>query len=80
MGYVSIAAWRDLEDGHLYKCGEEFPHDGRVIPDNRIEALSSTQNKAGFALIMAVPDKAEEKPVQAAEAPKKAVKSRKKTT
>lgn len=52
--YKSITLWRDLTDGHLYNAGDPFPWDGRTIPDERIEQLSTPQNKAGFALIKAV--------------------------
>lgn len=78
--YISIATWRDLEDGHLYNPGDKFPFDGREIPDDRISALSGTQNKAGFALIQAVESMNEEKPVKEPEAAKKPVKGRKKAT
>lgn len=78
MKYESIARWRDLEDDHLYNAGDEFPHDGRDVSDDRIEALASTQNKAGFAVIKAVEDPVKEKPVEAAEQPKKPTRSRKK--
>ena len=76
--YVSITRWRDLEDGHMYFTGEKFPHDGREISDERIAELQTTQNRAGVALIKALPDTDEEKPIQQAEKPKKAVRSRKK--
>ena len=52
--YKSITQWRDLTDGHLYNAGDPYPWDGRTIPDERIEQLSTPQNKAGFALIKAV--------------------------
>ena len=78
MKLESIRAWRDLEDGHLYQKGDAFPHDGRDISKERIAELSGTQNKAGFALIMALPDTVEENPIQKAEQPKKASRGRKK--
>ena len=52
--YKSITQWRDLTDGHLYNAGDPYPWDERTIPDERIEQLSTPQNKAGFALIKAV--------------------------
>ena len=79
MKYESIARWRDLEDDHLYNVGEAFPHDGRDVSAARIEELSSVRNKAGFALIKAVPIPTKENPKQTAEQPKKAVRSREKT-
>lgn len=75
MKYVSTAQWRDLEDKHIYGVGEEFPFDGREVPESRIEELSCPQNKAGFAVIKAVD---EPKPVEEEETPKKATRSRKK--
>lgn len=76
--YTALRKWRDLEDNHLYEIGDVYPHDGREISEERIAELSGTQNKAGFALIKAQEIVVEEKPVQKAEQPKKAVRSRKK--
>ena len=39
MSFISIARWRDAEDGHLYREGEIFPFDGREINPERLEAL-----------------------------------------
>lgn len=82
-----IHDFHDLEDGHNYQVGDEYPYDGRVVSEERIAALTSSQNKAGFALIKAedTPKKAitapvDEKPIETAEAPKKATRSRKKAT
>lgn len=76
--YKSIFRWRDLEDNHLYAEGDEYPHDGRAVSEERIAELMSTHNKAGYALIKAVAIANEEKPVLEAETPKKATRSRKK--
>ena len=76
----SIRVWRDLEDGHLYQPGDDFPHDGRVITKERIAELAGTQNKAGFALIKADEAPAEGKPIEATGTAKKAVRGRKKAT
>ena len=77
MGYISLATWRDLTDGHLYHEGEPFPFDGREIPGDRIEALESGRNRAGFRLIRA--DKASDGQPEGKkpEAPKKATGGRK---
>ena len=70
MMYISTTEWRDLESGHLYQAGDPFPYDGQEVPAERITALSTAQNKAGFALIKAVDEpekeniKAEETPVE----------------
>ena len=77
---ISIARWRDLEDGHLYNPGDAFPHDGREISEERYAELSDTRNKAGFALIKATEAPNEEKVAEAAASQKKTTKSRKKTT
>ena len=79
MKYESIREWRDLEDRHLYHTGDAFPYDEREVSAERIADLSGNANKAGFALIKAVPDAAEEIHTQTEEKPKKVVKSRKKT-
>ena len=76
--YISTTQWRDLRDGHLYEAGEPFPHDGREIPEERIAELTTTQNKAGFALIKAVQTPDDKKPKQAPKTAKTAVKSPKK--
>lgn len=71
----SLAYWRDTEDGHLYDEGDQFPFDGRDIPEDRIRELSSSDNKAGFPLIESVD---EQEPIQTEETPKKAEKRQKK--
>ena len=78
--YKSITQWRDLEDNHLYRNGEEYPHDGREVSEARIATLMSPQNKAGFAVIEAVEVPEVKEPVEEAKPPKKPVKTRKKAT
>lgn len=51
MSFISIARWRDAEDGHLYREGELFPFDGREINPERLEALVTGRNRAGLRLI-----------------------------
>lgn len=77
--YESITTWRDLEDNHLYRDGEKYPHDGRKVSPERIAELSGKQNKAGFALIRpcAIPNR--ETSVDEPAEPKKATRGRKKT-
>ena len=62
MQYKATCVWRDLEDGHLYQTGDHFPHDGRAISVQRIEALKSGDNLAHKVLIAEV---AEEQPAEA---------------
>ena len=78
--YESISTWRDLEDNHLYKNGDKYPHDGREVSEERIAELSGSQNKAGFVLIRQCAVLNKETPVEEAETPKKAARGRKKTT
>ena len=52
--YVSLQAWRDLEDGHLYHEGDSFPFDGREISPERLDELESGRNRAGLRLISAI--------------------------
>lgn len=79
MKYISNACWRDLSDGHLYNSGDNFPHDGREISEERIAELSTARNKAGFALIRIAEAPNREIANEASEAPKKVVQRRKKT-
>jgi len=51
----ALCDFRDLQDGHLYRAGEPFPHDGREIPAERISELSGAHNASGRPLID-VPD------------------------
>lgn len=53
MMYRAVMMFRDLEDGHLYQQGEQYPHDGREVAPERIEALVTGQNKANMRLIEA---------------------------
>lgn len=76
--YKSLTEWRDLEDGHLYRTGDNYPHDGREVSEERIAGLSSKQNGAGFALIKAAEAPAETKPTEEPKPTRKVAKTRKK--
>lgn len=78
--YESITEWRDLEDGHLYRRGDKYPHDEREVSEERVAELSGTQNKAGFALIRPCATPNRETSVEAPAEPKKPIQRRKKTT
>ena len=41
----------DLTDGHEYRAGDAFPHDGRAIPDERLTELASSENQTGIPVI-----------------------------
>lgn len=75
--FISLATWRDLTDGHLYHEGEPFPFDGRVVPEDRIEALENGRNRAGLRLIRADEASDGQPEAKKPEAPKKATGGRK---
>lgn len=52
MKAISLMAWVDLDDGHEYRADEPFPHDGREIPDDRLDELASDKNQIGKPVIM----------------------------
>ena len=64
--YRVITTFRDLEDGHLYKPGDPFPHDGREIRKERLESLLSAQNRVSKPVIEQDEQEAEQKPAQKA--------------
>ena len=47
----SLTLWVDQTDGHEYHEGDAFPHDGRAIPEDRIEELSTDGNQIGRPVI-----------------------------
>lgn len=77
MGYISLAVWRDLTDGHLYREGEPFPFDGREVSGARLDELISGRNRAGLRLIRADESKSEPEEARTEEGPKKASGGRK---
>ena len=77
MKYISVTAWRDLTDGHLYREGEPFPFDGREVSGARLDELMNGRNRAGLRLIRAVESGNEPEEAQKEEAPKKASDGRK---
>lgn len=77
MGYISLTVWRDLTDRHLYAEGDPFPHDGRAIPPDRLNALITGHNQAGMALIRAVELADGETPAGKPETPEKPKTARK---
>lgn len=60
MTAISLMTWVDMDDGHEYSEGEPFPHDGREIPEDRLEELSTGKNQIGAPVISFV--EVEEKP------------------
>lgn len=43
-----------LDNGHAYHTGDEFPRDGVEVSEQRIEELSTSNNKLGVPLISEV--------------------------
>ena len=75
MMWKALEMFRDLEDRHLYQPGDSFPHDGRAISKERLNALSGRENATGRPLI--APDEETlkeetEKPRRPRRAPKNA--------
>lgn len=59
--YKVLKAFTDLQDGHVYLAGDEYPRKGANPDAKRVEELASEANKRGEALIVSVepPKKAE---------------------
>lgn len=50
--YKVLAYFTDLQDNnHPYDEGDIFPRDGLCVSENRLQELSSTNNKRGIKLI-----------------------------
>lgn len=62
MDYIVIKAFTDKNDGHHYAVGERYPYRG-FAKKERLEELSTKNNKRGVALIA---EKKAEKPKKAA--------------
>lgn len=55
MRYKVVKDFRDLMDnGHVYRAGDEFPRFGVDVDDERIAELSTRNNRRGEILIEAV--------------------------
>lgn len=49
---VACDIFKDLDDGHIYEKGKDFPYDNREIPEERINMLTSVNNKMGVVLVV----------------------------
>lgn len=50
--YRVIYSFADLTDRqHIYKVGDQFPHDGLSVSEERLKELSTSANKIGVPLI-----------------------------
>lgn len=57
MRYKVIRYFVDLHDlGHVYCEGDIFPRDGLTVSDQRINELSSSDNRRGVPLIVKIKD------------------------
>ena len=55
MAYVVLKSFVDLQDNHYaYKVGDEFPHLGVKVSDERIKELSGYDNRQRTPLIKEV--------------------------
>lgn len=64
--YKVIKYFTDLQDdNHAYEVGDEFPHEGMDVSDERIKELAGSDNKQGTPLIELVSDE----PTQGAQEP-----------
>ena len=51
---ISRIVWVDLTDSHEDRPGDPFPHDGREIPEDRLNELSSAENQTGKPVVSVV--------------------------
>lgn len=50
--YKVIKRFKDLQDNnYVYNAGDIFPREGVVVPESRIEELSTNKNRRGISLI-----------------------------
>lgn len=58
MEYKVIEKFIDLEDNRrLYEVGQPYPREGLVVTEERLEALSTSNNRVGRPFIKAVENK-----------------------
>ena len=56
--YKVIHYFNDLQDdGYAYNVGDEFPHKGMTVTNERIAELAGLENKQGVPLIAEVKQK-----------------------
>ena len=56
--YKVIHYFNDLQDdGYAYNVGDEFPHKGMTVTNERIAELTGRENKQGVPLIADVKQK-----------------------
>lgn len=56
MSHKVVYKFKDLQTGHIYNVGDNFPHDGSVVQKARIKELSTDKNKLKKVLIVKVDD------------------------
>lgn len=58
--YKVVKRFFDLQANHAYSVGDNFPHDGAEVDEDRINELLTGTNKLGVPLI----EETKEKPKQ----------------
>jgi len=56
MSHKVVYKFKDLQTGHIYNVGDNFPHDGSEVHKARIKELSTDKNKLRKVLIVKVDD------------------------
>jgi len=56
MSHKVVYKFKDLQTGHIYNVGDNFPHDGSEVQKARIKELSTDKNKLKKVLIVKVDD------------------------
>lgn len=58
MGFRVIADFRDAADGLFqYRTGDKYPREGMKVGAGRLAELAGNENRAGYPLIEAEPEK-----------------------
>lgn len=56
--YVVVKYFTDLQDNdYAYNVGDAFPHDGLEVTEERLQELSTAENRQGVPLIEKVVEK-----------------------
>lgn len=75
MKYKVIHPFADLHDKkYKYSVGDEFPHEGLEVSEDRIKELTGSENKLKKPLIEEIPEEVPKEAPEAEEVPEKATK------
>lgn len=79
--YRVVYKFSDLQDnGHIYRPGDIYPRGDMPASDERIDALSTGNNKIGIPLIEKIAAAAESAPIEEEPKREKKTRTKKKTT